>query len=111
MSLIKTNKHLRNRRAIDRGQPPQPLNATITPTVATTTLTLTSNVPVVWKGIPASLVVGSRTFSNFTVVSALVATITLSATGAGQAYSLGGSDPAIRTASGGYAKAFAGTFP
>ncbi len=111
MALLKTNKHLRNRRVVDRGAPPRPTVANVVPTVSTTTLTLTSDVPVIWKGIPESLVVGSRTFSAFTVISPTVAHITLSATGAAQAYSMDANDPAIRTQSGGFANAFAGTFP
>ena len=101
----------RNRRAIDEGTAPRPGFATITFTVSTVTVTMTSNVPVVWKGIPLTFTVATRTVTAITRVSPTVATLTLSASGAGLAYALGPNDPAIRTPSGGFAAAAAGTFP
>ena len=111
MPLLKTNKHKFSRRQIDSGVRPQPVNATLTVTVSTTTVTLTSNVPVVWKGIPLTFTVATVTVTAITRVSQFVATLTLSGSGAAKAYALGANDPAIRTASGGYAAAVAGTFP
>lgn len=111
MALLKTNKHPRNRRQVSRAQPKQPLTAIIVPTVSTVTVTLTSNVPVLWKGIPLSFSVATVTVESITVVSPTVAQLHLSGSGAGKAWSLGPNDPAIRTYTGGYAAAAAGTFP
>lgn len=103
--------HSRNRRRLSPGQYPAGVNANVALTIVTTALTLTADRPVQWHGMPTKLTVGALTFSNFVAVSDLVAHITLSATGAGAAYSLGANDPAIRTYSGGYANAHTGTFP
>lgn len=111
MPLLKTNKHRRNRRVIGVGSPVNPRNATVTPTVATVTVTLTYNQPMVFTGAAPLLTVATRTIVTTVVTSSTVLTLTLSGSGAGLAWTYGQNDPAARTMSGGYVAANAGTFP
>lgn len=111
MGLLRTNKHLRNRRAIDRAVGPVPLFATVTPTVSTTTVTLTMNVPVVWNGDIPAFTVATVTVDAITRVSPTIFTLTLSGSGAGKAWTMAGNDPTFRTSTGGFVNAAAGTFP
>lgn len=111
MALLKTNKHLRNRRTVDRGTPPIPRSATVTPTVSTTTVTLTFNAPMVWNGeIPGFTVAGS-VINSVNPVSQTVFQLLLDASGAGDAWVYPANDPTFKTNSGGYVAAAAGTFP
>lgn len=111
MAMLKTNKHLRDRRAIDRAVGPVPLNATVTPTVSTVTVTLTFNVPVVWNGDIPNFAVATVTVDTITRVSPTVFTLGLSGSGAGKAWTMAGNDPTFRTSTGGYVNAASGTFP
>lgn len=111
MGLLRTNRHPRNRRTLDPARPKVPLTAVPVITVSTVTVTFTFTVPVVVTGIPASFTVATCTVTGITIVSATVFTLTLNASGAGKAFALLANDPAIRTYSGGYAAASAGTFP
>lgn len=111
MPGLRTNKHPRNRRVLDPARPKMPLTAVPVITVATTTVTFTFTVPVIVTGIPLTFTVATRTVTAITIVSATVFTLTLSGSGATLAYSLLANDPAIRTYSGGFAAAAAGTFP
>lgn len=109
--LRRTQPHRRNRRKLDPSNVPPGTSCACVLTVATTTLTLTFSNAVKLSGIPESLTVATVTLSDLVQVSPTVYHITLSASGAGKAYSLGNNDPAIRTYNGGYCAAVAGTFP
>lgn len=101
----------RNRRQISSAMQPIATNATPTVTVSTTTVTINFDKPVILNGTPTKLTVATVNVLSATQVTAQQITVTLSASGAGKAWSLGANDPAIRTFQGGYASPAAGTFP
>ena len=109
MPVIKS-RYKRNQRKLGRGQFPGPTSVLVTPSVATTTVTLTYNVPVVVTDTPDFEVAG-KTVTGFTVVSPTVVHLTLNASGAGAAWTQGASDPNVRSYQGGYVAAATGTFP
>lgn len=103
-------RHVRNRRKNGLNTPPASTDATVTPTVSTVTVTLTYNMPVVMNDVP-NFAVATRTIIAHVQTSPQVITLTLSGSGAGLAWVQSNRDPAVRTLTGGYVAAKAGTFP
>jgi hypothetical protein len=103
-------KHTRNRRRNGLNVPPPATDATVTPTVATTTVTLTYNIPVVMNDTPDFVTTG-KTITAAHQTAPNVIQLTLNASGAGLAWTQGPKDPAVRTLTGGYVTPKTGTFP
>lgn len=101
--------HRPSRRKLGRGQHTQVPAAVITPSVVTSTVTLTFNVPVVVSGtIPT--VSNTGTFVSQNVVSPTVVTQLWSTTQAAATFSLAANVPQITTTQGGGNVAFSTVF-
>lgn len=101
--------HTRNRRKNGLNVPPASTDAVVTPTVSTVTVTLTYNVPVVMNDVP-NFVVAGKTITNHVQTSPTTIVLTLNASGATLGWIQSNRDPAVRTLTGGFVAAKAGTF-
>jgi hypothetical protein len=109
MSLLRTNKHRRNRRATDPGNKPTGTPFTPVVTNSTTVATITSPVPLTVKKMPALAITG-RTNVSYTTPTPYTVQITTNSTNAGLAWSLPANDPGLITYQGGRNVAASGTF-